>query len=246
MNHPNNNIYLFKGSSESHFKYWMIDYLSDSEKKRSQAMSNEHIKSSYIACRFFLKKVLSENLKKPISAINIEYGTNGKPYLNNENIYFNCSHSDNHFVIVVNEIGTIGIDIENKVRDFEISKIANLILSNEEQTKFFELTTEEQRVLFLKIWTIKEAFFKAFGNGLTSPLKNVSVQIDDDYTARLCNSFANQFDLNNWKILIPNFDTDLIGAVAINSSETCNLLIRDLEVPSKIQLENFEYEFHTC
>lgn len=246
MNHPNNTIYIYKGSSEIHFKSWMIEYLNDSEIKRAQGISNEEIKSSYIACRFFLKKLLSEHLQKPLNVINIEYGTNGKPYLNNENIYFNCSHSDTHFVIVVNETGAIGIDIENKTRKFENSKIANLILSDDEQTELFELIAEEQREIFLKIWTVKEAFFKAIGSGLTSPLKHVSVQIDNDSNVQLRNTFTNQFDFDNWKILIPNFETDIIGAVAINSSETCNLLIRDLEVPSKIQLEKFEYEFHTC
>ena len=68
----------------------------------------------------------------------------------------------------------------------------------------------------MKIWTVKESFFKGLGSGLSSPLKHIEVKFKNHSVAAILNTFAGEIDLENWQILIPELKSDLIGAIAIN------------------------------
>ena len=89
----------------------------------------------------------------------------GKPFINNSGLFFNLSHSRNSFLIGINTIGRIGVDIEADMPD-DTDTIADFSFSENER-ELFRRNPEN----FLKIWTQKEAFLKAAGTGL---LQNLS------------------------------------------------------------------------
>jgi 4'-phosphopantetheinyl transferase len=82
-------------------------------------------------------------------------------------------------VIALTRIGAIGIDIELKSRIFNYEKLKQLILSDSEHITFNKLDEEDKQSAFLRCWTRKEAFFKAVGSGLSSPLKELEVTFDN-------------------------------------------------------------------
>ena len=106
-----------------------------------------------------LKKVLKEN--------NIDeeiiYNEYGKPYLKNNEIYFNISHKDNYTVLVTSK-KEVGVDIE-KITFKE--RLLNKIASNEEK-KLIKNAED-----FTKLWVKKESYVKYLGRGLSYGLKNV-------------------------------------------------------------------------
>jgi phosphopantetheine--protein transferase-like protein len=110
----------------------------------------------------------------------------------------------------------IGIDIECINRSVVISKLSHLILSEREQTSLSQLREDKRKEMFLKIWTVKESFFKGLGGGLSLPLKHIEVKFKNDSVVGILNTFAGEFDLVNWQIIIPELNNDLIGAIAIN------------------------------
>lgn len=94
----------------------------------------------------------------------------GKPYAVDLPVYFNISHSGDMVVCAVSE-REIGTDIE-KIRSINArtaEKFAGL-----QELEYIKNSDNG----FFEIWTLKEAYFKCIGTGLSSYIKNVSFNIE--------------------------------------------------------------------
>jgi 4'-phosphopantetheinyl transferase len=107
----------------------------------------------------------------------------GKPYLNHSEKHFNISHSNEYLACVVSD-NDVGIDIE--IISDKAKKVAKRFLHPDElQIHIVKHYNNEE---LTTLWTIKEAYSKLIGLGLTKPfdtlkvLKNngFSVVIDGD------------------------------------------------------------------
>lgn len=106
-----------------------------------------------------------------ISELHIELSPNGKPFIKNQNIHFNVSHSKNLVVCIIADF-PIGIDIEfldEKINylDFQFQMTAN---------ELQEIQDAENKIIsFYTYWTKKEAVIKAHGEGMMIPLASFEV-----------------------------------------------------------------------
>lgn len=100
---------------------------------------------------------------------------NGKPYIKDNIIYFNISHSFDYIVTVISK-KEIGIDIE-KIRKTPINTI-NQFATQKEKNYILSSTNNIEERLF-QIYTLKEAYFKMKGTNLNNIL-NVEFIIDND------------------------------------------------------------------
>ena len=118
-------------------------------------------------------KLLGYALKKEYgieSLPEMTCGEHGKPYFKNADIKFNLSHCSGLAVCVVSS-GEVGIDCEKTGR---VSlKAAGRIFSPYENEMLEKLTGEEQARFFSYVWTAKEAYCKATGQGLFSGLSQL-------------------------------------------------------------------------
>ncbi|MGE5494792.1 MAG: 4'-phosphopantetheinyl transferase family protein [Burkholderiales bacterium] len=97
-------------------------------------------------------------------------GQNGKPYLKNANdIHFNISHSGRIAMCAVND-GPVGVDVE-MVRPFSDSIIRRIMSAEEKEAL---ASAQDRNRLFFKIWTLKEAYLKFTGFGI-SALDSITV-----------------------------------------------------------------------
>ena len=119
-------------------------------------------KQSIIA-RILLNNLLSEF---GISdGYNIDFETNGKPYyLNSSKVHFSISHSKD-FVAVAVSSKPVGIDIQFHKSVNE--KLVKRVCTNEE----CEFVKKAGNNVFLKLWTVKEAYSKCTGIKLTDVFK---------------------------------------------------------------------------
>jgi len=91
----------------------------------------------------------------------ILYTTLGKPYIDGNPIYFNISNKDKITVLVVSDTN-VGIDIERLTyRDVLVRKVFN---KEEKELVSISLNKED---IFTKIYTIKEAYSKLIGKGIS-------------------------------------------------------------------------------
>lgn len=126
-----------------------------------------------------------------IYSFSYSYGENGKPYLDNKQIYFNISHSGNYVLCCLSE-SEVGCDIE-KIKDYN-PKVAKRFFTKKEADLLENEDTED--IYFAKLWTLKESILKKEGTGIGGGLDTFCFADyigDDFFTAYGCNFICYNF-----------------------------------------------------
>lgn len=92
-----------------------------------------------------------------------------KPFLQEENIYFNLSHSG-ELVLLATDTQKLGIDIE-KIKEAPLG-VSKKCFTDDELSWLYNKRANEA---FYKIWTAKESVMKAFGKGFHMSPRSFSV-----------------------------------------------------------------------
>ena len=102
----------------------------------------------------------------------IERTSDGKPYFSNcDHLYFNLSHSGEYAACVLAD-HEVGVDIQKVQGAAAVRRIAPRILHAEEAAY-----REEESMLY-RIWTIKEAYVKATGEGIRRDFREIRVDFE--------------------------------------------------------------------
>lgn len=96
------------------------------------------------------------------------YGKNGKPYWEENPLYFSLSHSGKYVLCAVSE-QEIGADIQ-EIRSEGWEKTAQRYFAKEEIVALGSCEKEEAEKLFFRLWTRKEARGKLTGQGVAAML----------------------------------------------------------------------------
>jgi 4'-phosphopantetheinyl transferase len=109
------------------------------------------------------------------------YGPHGKPALAGKNassrISFNLSHSFGLAVYAFSKGRDLGIDVEHVQPESAGEDIARRFFSPREVGDLRSLPPEARTEAFFLCWTRKEAYIKALGTGLHTPLDSFSVSL---------------------------------------------------------------------
>jgi 4'-phosphopantetheinyl transferase len=103
----------------------------------------------------------------------LKYSAFDKPYFD-QSIHFNISHSGTYTICAISDTNKIGVDIE-EVKEIPLVDFDNEF-SKEELKKIHSAENPLQQ--FYTLWTQKEAFLKAIGEGLNVPLNEVVIVND--------------------------------------------------------------------
>jgi len=98
----------------------------------------------------------------------------GKPYISNYSKYVSLSHSGNMVAAIVSD-HRAGIDIE-KVGDKPISLKDKFVSLEELELK----NSEEDKAFFTRMWTIKEAVYKAYGKKQLKFKEQINITSNQD------------------------------------------------------------------
>ena len=133
--------------------------------------------------RAWRRKILAHALNIPPEQFTFAKEAHGKPYLENHDISFNISHSQEAFAMVWS-LGNIhlGIDIEDKSKQRKEQTLAARTFSQTEMKawKNPELSTQQAHEQWLTTWTRKEAVLKAHGLGIRLDLNTLNTENVDD------------------------------------------------------------------
>ncbi len=126
------------------------------------------------------RRMLAEVLGCRTAEVEFSYTETGKPYLKNGGLHFSISHSEDLVAVAIAD-KPIGVDIE-KIRTV-IPRTAKKYFCGDERLYLFgheprdvdydSVPTPDVLVRFFEIWTAKEAYLKADGEGL-SGLRHVN------------------------------------------------------------------------
>jgi 4'-phosphopantetheinyl transferase len=162
--------------SSAHFSAAEI-LLSGNEQARAKKIIRG--KDEFIASRWLLRKVLAHYTEIAPENLLFEYTPKGKPFLTQGNISFSLSHSGHWAVLAVGQQDWLGVDIEVSRSTRDLPGIAQGFFHPDEFKQLTLMPVVEQADYFYRLWTLKEAFFKALGTGISAGLEKAYFHWDN-------------------------------------------------------------------
>jgi 4'-phosphopantetheinyl transferase len=168
--------------------------LNDVEKRRAAAFHFEKHRVQYALSHAMLRAVLSQYAAVRPEEWQFLAGPWGKPEIAapvlDTPLWFNLSHTDGFAVCVAGPVPQLGVDVENMNRKTSHDELARRYFAGAEYDYLRNLPPHLQRDAFFRIWTLKEAYIKAEGKGLSIPLASFSFRFSDDHPT--------QFTFDHW------------------------------------------------
>ncbi len=165
-----------------------LSLLSSHERERWRSMHRMQTRTTFLTTRGALRCLLGRYLNRPPEDLQFRYGARGKPHLANDGmrtIHFNVSHSQGLAVIAISRSSALGVDVEKYRSNLQFTGIARRFFSATENRALETLPEAKRIKAFFDCWTCKEAYTKATGLGLATPLDQISVSLRHDTSPQL-------------------------------------------------------------
>lgn len=188
----------------------LSQFLTAAERQRAAKFVNPLHGDRWIVARGYLRQTLSQYLDLSPDLIEFDYGEQGKPTLIGSQIQFNLSHSHDRAVYAISARSPVGIDIEY-IHPIAAADLVDRFFSTAEQTSFHNLPIDLQQAAFFHAWVQKEAYLKACGTGLHTPLAAIEVSIDPRTPAAIIAAPI----AGTWQIQKLEIASDYASAIAI-------------------------------
>lgn len=169
----------------------------------------------YAHAHDLLRRSLSVYAPTPPVEWRFDAGAYGKPALADGGLSFNLSHTRGLVACVIARSLPVGVDVERTTRDVELDLLAARFFSAPE-TASLSICRTDARTRFFDLWTLKEAFIKATGKGLSQPLRSFSFDLDvDDRSIHF--AAPDGFDAAEWQFALYAPLPDARLAVAVHA-----------------------------
>jgi 4'-phosphopantetheinyl transferase len=188
----------------------LTQYLTEQELHRAAKFINPIHGDRWRVARGYLRQILSQYLNLTPKEIILTYGKQGKPAIEGHPIQFNLAHTHNRAVYAISAKYPLGIDIE-QIRPINAAELVDRFFAPTERAIFHTLPFAQQQAAFFHAWTQKEAYLKACGTGLTTPLNQIEVAIDPRTPAQIISCPMG----NNWQIANLKVPPEYAGAIVI-------------------------------
>lgn len=191
--------------------------ISPEERLKQKNFFFEKHRHQYLMTRGLVRYVLSqyENTVAP-SDWSFTQNQYGRPYVANrglsQTLFFNLSHTENCIALLVSHEAIAGVDVEWVRRKSETLEIAERYFSLREVGDMISLPDKANRVdRFYDLWTLKEAYIKARGMGLSIPLDSFSFLFNRPKEIDISFSYVIDDEPSNWSFwqLMPYEDYKL-------------------------------------
>ena len=159
-------------------------FLTTQECQRAAKFINPTHGDRWIVARGYLRQILSQYLDRAPAQIVLTYSQHGKPAIEDTQIQFNLSHSRDRAIYAISAKSPVGIDIEY-IHPLPAADLVDRFFSPAEQGIFHRLPLDRQQAAFFHAWVQKEAYLKACGTGLSTPVDQIEVSIDPDTPAAI-------------------------------------------------------------
>ena len=198
--------------------------LSAEEKKRAERFRFKQHRDRFIAGRGILRYLLANYLQINSENVIFEYSDRGKPKiapaLNQNNLQFNLSHAQDLALYGFNYQRIIGVDLEYIKDNIDYKQLAKRFFTTQELQLINSYPIREQKTIFFQLWTAKEAYLKATGDGLAGSLDQIEFTLDYNHQLHLVDIKPAPAQVSHW--LINNFipQDNFIATIAVKNKAT--------------------------
>lgn len=164
-------------NESSHFLQW----LAPDERQRADRFQSDSSRRNFLTSRLVLRAWLAQHAG--VSPLELRFTTTsyGQPVLaeptKTRHIRFNLSHTTGLIMLAFSSNFDVGVDTE-LVRTPPL-KLAERLFAPSELIAIRQAQGTRLAQTFFKYWTLKEAYLKARGIGLSIPLDSFSIDINE-------------------------------------------------------------------
>ena len=146
--------------------------LSAREERRALSFATDLLRGRWVSARGMLREIVGRAQGLSPREVVFRYGSHGKPGA--DGLRFNVSHSGDYALYAISPDVEVGVDVELP-RGRRTDALARRFFAPGEQERLFALDEPARATAFFKLWTCKEAFLKATGEGLSRSLRSYEI-----------------------------------------------------------------------
>jgi len=197
--------------------------LSCDEQARAERFLIERVRQRFVACRATLRRLLADRVGCSPAEIAFAYGEFGKPQLSNAGgpgcWAFNVAHSEDLALIALGTDRALGVDVEWR-HDRDWQALGRRFFAAAEWEQLQRLPEQLQQASFYRLWTCKEAYLKATGQGMSLPLGRFTMCADPRLPPRLVDAVDHPGATGRWQIRALDPAADFAAAVMFDGPAT--------------------------
>jgi len=173
--------------------------LDAGELVRARRFQFERHRRRFVVLHAALRRLLAGYMGEAPKGLRFERGERGKPSLRGEpELQYNLSDSGELGLLAVSRSGPVGVDVELPRRVASLEAIARRFFAPQELQALLEYAPDQRPLAFRRIWTRKEAYLKALGEGIAGGLAGFVVSADAD--ARLLSVADPEQARRGWRL----------------------------------------------
>ncbi len=220
---PEKQVHVWLGTldMESVELHRLESILSADERARASRFHFCRDRRRFVAVHAILRQILSRYLDREERELKFGCGSYGKPFLQSDSrqpeLRFNLAHSHGMALYGITRNREIGVDLERIDRRFAGQQIAERFFSRRECSTLRALPASQQIAAFFDCWARKEAYVKATGAGLHTPLDSFDVSLTPDQPPEFLKG-----PHGNWSIHAPRLVPGYAVAIVVKGTD-CDL-----------------------
>ncbi|MBU8536768.1 4'-phosphopantetheinyl transferase family protein [Falsiroseomonas tokyonensis] len=156
--------------------------LSAAERATAARFHFDADRRAYIAAHALAREMLAEAGGLPAEDWTFDIGRHGKPEVAAAHglpwLRFNLSHTRSLVACAVTAVDDLGLDVEDLARREAGPGLAERYFAPAEAALLSAMPPADRHAGFLRIWTLKEAYVKATGEGIGAGLDSFGFTLD--------------------------------------------------------------------
>jgi len=187
------------------------------------------VRHRFLRARALVRTSLSEYCGVPPADWRFLADHRGRPQIDSPSpfseFHFNLSHTEGLVVCVVAGQSKVGVDVEWLKRRGRLLDLAERFFESEASAEIRSAPPERRRSLFLAHWTLKEAYLKATGLGLSGGMARPRFSLRDS-TIEFAADSCFEEDPGAWSFVLAGPTPEHLLALAIRGAEPGTPVVR--------------------
>lgn len=200
-----------------------LSLLSDIQRDKYHRRMTPELKQAYLAGRYYLLTLLGLYTGCSATEVELSYSRLNKPYLSDKDIHLEFNFTDTQYqntyfgLFGFARAKAVGVDIESRHRDINLSQLINRRFTQNERDYITQSNNTINQARGLSIWTRKEAYGKATGQGINFTMneQNLVAEIKASHTPKQTSFGAYNFedkDTKKWRCLPLNLGEHFVAS----------------------------------
>jgi 4'-phosphopantetheinyl transferase len=142
----------------------------------------------FAVSRLVVKHTVAAALQVPADRLDLAYRLGGRPFIRGlgTDVHVSLAHTGELITVAVSRDGLVGVDTEPVDRPVSWQALRDQVCTPEEAERLGALPDDERAGHLLRLWTLKEAYTKALGQGLRRRFTAFGFTWDAEGGAALC------------------------------------------------------------